>query len=321
MCICPRCSPSSRGAWTLNPNRAKFTSTPRSLSPANCRSHIACSSYIASSSCCSSAALSPPGDSFLRLPNAPGPHLGDRPRTYHHLPTLSTDCGAQFLSFAFTMSNNQQVNRLQLNFGGAGAGDRNQYDGGRAFPTTPSTFPQPIGQQEVWGAAQQQGSGNGNGYGGGAGYFQNPYQQAQYQGQQGNLQTQHLQQRFDANGLAQQLSSQHLGGSGRSGGNQYGRQPSPNPQRPRTADNRGYGYGSYGSAQGGPRYTSLYDEEAPKRMPEKYSDNVEKQATMSKSLINTFFKDSVQRARDRNQRWELPIHRLLRVSLTCSQSA
>jgi protein-serine/threonine kinase len=198
------------------------------------------------------------------------------------------------------MNGNQQSNRLQLNFGG---GDRNQYaDAGRQFPTTPSTFPQPVypnqaGQQEVWGAQQQQG----NGYGGG--YFQNPYQQAQYQGQQGNLQTQHLQQRFDANGLAQQLSSQHLGGNGRSG-SPYGRQASPNPQRPRTADNRGYSYGSHGAAQGS-RQNSLYEEEAPKRTPEKYSDNVEKQATMSKSLINTFFKDSVQRARDRNQRYHL----------------
>ena len=202
------------------------------------------------------------------------------------------------------MNNQQQGNRLQLNFGFGGGGDRNnQYaqEQGRAFPTTPSTFPQPVypnqaGQQEVWGAQQQQQMG-GNGYGG---YFQNPYQQAQYQGQQGNLQNQHLQQRFDANGLAQQLSSQHLGGSGRSG-SPYGRQPSPNPQRPRTADNRGYSYGSYGGSQA-PRGPSLYDEEAPKRAPEKYSENVEKQATMSKGLINTFFKDSVQRARDRNQR-------------------
>ncbi|KAF2023403.1 kinase-like protein [Setomelanomma holmii] len=195
------------------------------------------------------------------------------------------------------MNNNQQTNRLQLNFGGGARNDQYQ-DGGRAFPTTPSTFPQPVypnqaGQQEVWGTQQQ-----GNGYGGG--YFQNPYQQAQYQGQQGNLQTQHLQQRFDANGLAQQLSTQHLGGNGRSG-SPYGRQPSPNPQRPRTADNRGYGYGSYGGSQG-PRQTSLYDEEAPKKAPEKYSENVEKQAIVSKSLVNTFFKDSVQRARDRNQR-------------------
>ncbi len=210
------------------------------------------------------------------------------------------------------MNNNQQQqqqsssNRLQLNFGYGGGGDRNnqyQQDANRPFPTTPSTFPQPVypnqaGQQEVWGTQQQ-----GNGYG--AGYFMNPYQQAQYQGQQGNLQSQG--QRYDqgANGLAQQLSNQHLGGSGRSG-SPYGRQPSPSQQqqRPRTADNRGYGYGSYGSGST-PRQPSLYDEEAPPKAPDKYSDNVNKQATMSKSLVNTFFKDSVQRARDRNQRYRM----------------
>jgi protein-serine/threonine kinase len=198
------------------------------------------------------------------------------------------------------MNNNQQSNRLQLNFG-FGGGDRNnqfqQQEAGRAFPTTPSTFPQPVypnqaGHQEVWGAQQQ-----GNG-----GYFMNPYQQAQYQGQQGNLQAPGS-QRFDqsANGLAQQLSHQHLGGNARSG-SPYGRQGSPNPGRPRTADNRGgYGYGSQGSATG-PRGSSLYEEEAPPKTPSKYSENVDKQAIVSKSLINTFFKDSVQRARDRNQR-------------------
>jgi len=60
------------------------------------------------------------------------------------------------------MNNNQQGNRLQLNFA-FGGGDRNnqqyQQEVGRAFPTTPSTFPQPVypnqaGQQEVWGAQQ-----------------------------------------------------------------------------------------------------------------------------------------------------------------------
>ena len=97
---------------------------------------------------------------------------------------------------------------------------------------------------------------------------------------------------------SKKLSHQHLGG-GRSG-SPYGRQGSPNPTRPRTADNRSYGYGSQGGSV--PRPSSLYDEEAPQRNPGKYSENVEKQAMMSKSLINTFFKDSVQRARDRNQR-------------------
>jgi protein-serine/threonine kinase len=208
-------------------------------------------------------------------------------------------------------NNQQQGNRLQLNFGFGGDRNNNQYqqDVGRAFPTTPSTFPQPVypnqaGQQEVWGAQQ------GNGYGGG--YFMNPYQQAQYQGQQGNLQAPGG-QRFDqsANGLAQQLSHQHLGGNARSG-SPYGRQASPNPQRPRTADNRGYSSGS--GYRSGP---SLYDEEAPQRTPHKYSDNVDKQAVMSKGLINTFFKDSVQRARDRNQRYMVhntPRHALLTQS-------
>ncbi|KAG9205815.1 Serine/threonine-protein kinase [Epicoccum nigrum] len=207
------------------------------------------------------------------------------------------------------MNNQQQGNRLQLNFGFGGGDRSNQYaqEQGRAFPTTPSTFPQPVypnqaGQQEVWGAQQQQQQQmSGNGY---SGYFQSPYQQAQYQGQQGNLQAPGSARAFDQspNGLAQQLSQQHLGsGSNRAGGS-YGRQPSPSQQRPRTADNRTYGYGGYGGSASRQPSQSLYDEEAPARNPEKYSSNVAQQATMSKGLINTFFKDSVQRARDRNQR-------------------
>ncbi|KAJ4301919.1 Serine/threonine-protein kinase [Kalmusia sp. IMI 367209] len=191
----------------------------------------------------------------------------------------------------------QQGNRLNLAFG-FGGGDRQQFqDSGRAYPTTPSTFPQPVypnqaGQQEVWGAQQ------GNGYGNG--YFMNPYQQAQYQGQQGNLQAPNA-ARFNeaANGLAQQFQHQHLGGSGRSG-SPYGRQPSPGQQRPRTADNRGYQQGGgYGHM---PRQPSLNDEEPPPKTPEKYSDGVRRQAQVSVNLVSTFFKDSVQRARDRNQR-------------------
>ena len=183
------------------------------------------------------------------------------------------------------MSNQQQGNRLQLNFG-FGGGDRSQQqyaqEQGRAFPTTPSTFPQPVypnqaGQQEVWGAQQQQQQQqmSGNGY---SGYFQSPYQQAQYQGQQGNLQAPGSARAFDQspNGLAQQLSQQHLGsGSNRAGSGPYGRQPSPSQQRPRTADNRSYGYGGYGGGSA-PRQPSqsLYDEEAPARNPGKYSSNV-----------------------------------------------
>ena len=199
-------------------------------------------------------------------------------------------------------NNNQQSNRLQLNFGFGGGGDRNNYNqdsSGRAFPTTPSTFPQPVypnqaGQQEVWGTQQQS-----NGYGG---YFMNPYQQAQYQGQQGNLQAPNAARFNDpANGLAQQLSHQHLGGGVRSG-SPYGRQPSPSQQRPRTAGDRGYQYGGYSGGHM-PRQPSINDEEPPAKAPEKYSDNALRQAKVSVNLVSTFFKDSVQRARDRNQRY------------------
>ena len=204
-------------------------------------------------------------------------------------------------------NNQQQPNRLQLNFG-LGGGDRNNYNqdsSGRAFPTTPSTFPQPVypnqaGQQEVWGAQQQQQTG----FGANAannGYFMNPYQQAQYQGQQGNLQAPGAARFNDAaNGLVHQLSHQHLGGPGRSG-SPYGRQPSPN-QRPRTAGDRGYQYGGYSGGHT-PRQPSLNDEEPPPKTPEKYSNHVNQQGKVSVNLVSTFFKDSVQRARDRNQRY------------------
>jgi protein-serine/threonine kinase len=216
------------------------------------------------------------------------------------------------------MNNNQQnpqSNRLQLNFGLSG-GDRNNYNqdsSGRAFPTTPSTFPQPVypnqaGQQEVWGAQQQQqtgfGAGGGSATSASNGYFMNPYQQAQYQGQQGNLQAPGPARFNDAaNGLVHQLSNQHLGGPGRSG-SPYGRQASPS-QRPRTAGERGYQQYGYGGHT--PRQPSVNDEETPVKSPEKYSNNVLQQAKVSVNLVSTFFKDSVQRARDRNQRYA--IHR------------
>ena len=218
--------------------------------------------------------------------------------------------------------NGNQPNRLHLNFGfggGGGGGDRqnnnyNQDSSGRAFPTTPSTFPQPVypnqaGQQEVWGTQQSN-----NGYG--TGYFMggNPYQQQQQQGyqqqqqqqpQQGNLQAPGAAYRpgynDGTNGLVHQFSHQNLGGAARSN-SPYGRQPSPS-QRPRTAGASGQQqYGNYLGAHI-PRQPTLNDEEPPQKTPEKYSDNVSRQAKVSVGLVSTFFKDSVQRARDRNQRY------------------
>ena len=219
---------------------------------------------------------------LLRTPDSPSPPPYSRPLVMNNQQQQQAQQAQQ------------QGNRLNLAFGFNGGGDRQQFQNdGRAYPTTPSTFPQPVHQQEVWGAQQ------GNGYGNG--YFMNPYQQAQYQGQQGNLQAPGAGRFNDAaNGLAQQFQQQHLGGSGRSGSPYGGRQSSPNQQRPRTADNRGYQYGGgYGHQ---PRSPSLNDEEPPPKTPEKYSDNVLRQAKVSINLVSTFFKDSVQRARDRNQR-------------------
>jgi protein-serine/threonine kinase len=48
---------------------------------------------------------------------------------------------------------------------------------------------------------------------------------------------------------------------------------------------------------------SLNDEEPPPKNSDKYSDNVIRKTKVSTGLVNTFFKDNVQRARDRNGRY------------------
>ncbi|KAF2813359.1 serine/threonine-protein kinase cot-1 [Mytilinidion resinicola] len=206
-------------------------------------------------------------------------------------------------------NNNNPPNRLQLNFGFSDRNNNNANyaaDAGRAYPTTPSTFPQPVfpnqaGQQEVWGTQQPN-----NGYA--PGYFAPPTAaySAGYQQQQGNLQAPSAAYRAPqyndgTNGLVHQFSHQNLGG-GRSA-SPYSRQPSPS-QRPRTAGATGQQYSSYLNSQmpNAPRLPSLYDEEPPAKSAEKYSENVLRQAKVSVGLVSTFFKDSVQRARDRNQR-------------------
>ncbi|KAF2145789.1 uncharacterized protein K452DRAFT_220971 [Aplosporella prunicola CBS 121167] len=200
------------------------------------------------------------------------------------------------------MQNNQQGNRLHLNFGFNN--DRNlAAEQGRAYPTTPSTFPQPVypnqnGQQEVWGAQQ-----------GNYGYFMNPQQYPQYQQQQQQgLQTPGAVYRSPAgyndgtNGLVHQFSNQNLG-TPRSG-SPYGRQPSPNTQRPRTAGSgQQQQYGNYLSAPfSGQKQSSLNDDEPPPKNPDLYSENIGRRAKLSTGLVSDFFKQSVQRARDRNAR-------------------
>ncbi|KAF2717564.1 Serine/threonine-protein kinase [Polychaeton citri CBS 116435] len=194
-------------------------------------------------------------------------------------------------------------NRLHLNFG-FNQGQNLAAEQGRAYPTTPSTFPQPLGQQELWGTQQASSGINPQGY-----FFQNPnvYQQ-QYQQQAmgtgyrspggiGN---------DGANGLTTQFQQQNLGGNTPRSASPYNRQPSPASSRPRTA---GDPRGAYGTYLGAPMPSSqppatIYDDEPPTRNAEKYSSSIADKVRMQKELTSHFFKENVERARDRNGRAE-----------------
>jgi len=197
-------------------------------------------------------------------------------------------------------------NRLHLNFGPS---ERSfAADVGRTFPTTPSTFPQPYpnqaGSQEVWGGQQPA-----NTYGNANYFISNPYQTAQYQQNQGLPPTPGAYRAPNgfidgANGLAQQFAHQNLGPP--RANSPYGRQPSPNGPagaRP-TLMTAGSQYGQQltvpSNQQNG---TNHQPDDLPLRNPEKYSDNIYKRSKVSTGLVQAFFKENVQRARDRNIRY------------------
>ncbi|TKA70515.1 Serine/threonine-protein kinase cot-1 [Cryomyces minteri] len=204
------------------------------------------------------------------------------------------------------MGSNQPPNRLHLNFGFQ---DRNfSAEQGRNFPTTPSTFPQPMypnaaGQQEVWGTQQTN-----NGYSGApAGYFMNNPYPPQYQ-QQPRVPTQGAYRapnayNDDTNGLVHQFSHQNLGGGGQRTASPYGRQPSPS-QRPKTASNIGQQqHGNYLSAPVPAQHTPMVaDDELPMRNSDRYPDNVKGRVKFSTAMVSAFFKENVVRAKERNQR-------------------
>jgi protein-serine/threonine kinase len=48
---------------------------------------------------------------------------------------------------------------------------------------------------------------------------------------------------------------------------------------------------------------TIHGEEPPNKNPDKYGDNILKKSKVSTGTVSTFFKDSVQRARDRNARY------------------
>jgi protein-serine/threonine kinase len=218
------------------------------------------------------------------------------------------------------MDSNNNGNRFYLNLNN----DRPAFPD-RAYPTTPSTFPNPIfsnqaqssGQGQAQGSQQQQQQPYSTGFAPSGYFMNNPYppsypQQppaSNYQGVQAPQAS--FQQRpaptnpNDAtNGLVHQFSHQNLGGRA----SPYGgvRQSSPS-QRPRTAGATGQqaGYGNYLNAPmpAAPHHQNLPEfQPAPERNPDKYGPLAQTNQKRCSTLAESFFKDSVKRARDRNVR-------------------
>ena len=208
--------------------------------------------------------------------------------------------------------NGPSNNRLFLNF--AGNNDRFQQND-RAYPTTPSTFPQPVFSQGQAQAQQNSTPPYPTAPFAPAGYFLSNTYPTQYPQQPPAAQFQPSQQLASPNvyaprgndpttGLAQQFSHQNLRDAGRA---------SPQPargaiaQRPRTAGatSQQPSYSSYMSApmpslspqQHLPEFQSV-----PERNPDKYGALTQANQKRCAQLAADFFKDSVKRARDRNVR-------------------
>ncbi|KAH8886901.1 Serine/threonine-protein kinase cot-1 [Thozetella sp. PMI_491] len=203
-------------------------------------------------------------------------------------------------------------NRLFLNFG---SNNERLAPTDRTYPTTPSTFPQPVFQsgsgQPPSAAGAQQGQPYSGGYSGGNYFAQSQYASSQYQGgadyhanqgyQQGRSNTPGTSN--DPNtGLAHQFSHQNLGGAARAG-QHSSRGPSP-AQRPRTAGAPGQqaSYGNYLNAPMPSQTPQFEFAPAPERNPERYGPNAHNNQKKCSQLASDFFRDSVKRAKERNQR-------------------
>lgn len=188
---------------------------------------------------------------------------------------------------------NSNNNRLHMNFGFS---DRAFTAPNSAYPTTPSTFPQPLYSahpQDFHDRTQQ--ANYGQGY-----FVNNPYAQQQPHAQYGYAGLASPQPTYQGrggydvtNGLAQQFSNQDLSSSPRVGM----LRPSPQSSRPRTP-NAGHGHLSPAP----PRSPKPTEEEELVKKPEMYSENIHKRGRAAKELVNVFFRENIERARDRNLR-------------------
>lgn len=214
------------------------------------------------------------------------------------------------MAYQQQQQNDRNPNRLHLNFGGGFNNPPNfAAEQGRAFPTTPSTFPQPFpdarGQQDVWGTGQGTSGINSQGY-----FYNNPSFQ-----QYGNLPSPAGSSGYRSpggfndvtNGLAHQFQHQNLGGNTPRSASPYQRQASPANARPRTGGQGGQQaqYGGYLSAPttSQPQQPSIYDDEPPPKNAEKYSTTITERVKLQKMLTQEFFKENVERARARNERY------------------
>ncbi|CZR62048.1 probable serine/threonine-protein kinase cot-1 [Phialocephala subalpina] len=197
---------------------------------------------------------------------------------------------------------NNSGNRLYLNFN---QNERSAFADSTSYPTTPSTFPQPVFSSQGQGGQQSQPP-----YSTGlapANYFSNQayppsYPQQPPKAQQSYPQRPPPMDNATTNNLVHQFSHQNLGGRASPYGN---RQPSP-AQRPRTAGAPGQaaGYGSYLNAPmpTAPQQNWPEFQPSPERNPDRYGQLAQTNQKRCSSLAESFFKDSVKRARDRNVR-------------------
>ncbi|KAF2862854.1 Serine/threonine-protein kinase [Piedraia hortae CBS 480.64] len=189
-------------------------------------------------------------------------------------------------------------NRLHINFG-YNNGPNFGAEQGRAFPTTPSTFPQPLpdarGYQDVWGTGQDTSGITQQGY-----FYNNAplpsvpnYQSPPPQGYRSPGGGGYP----DVNGgLAQQFQHQNLGANSP-------RSASPYQSRPRTAGQHGQvRYDGYTAAPAMPAQPNIYDDEPPPKSTDRYSKAVLDHVKLQKMLTQEFFKENVERARARNER-------------------
>lgn len=111
--------------------------------------------------------------------------------------------------------------------------------------------------------------------------------------------------------MVHQFAHQNLSANSPRAASPYGRQPSPNA-RPRTGGSsqppqqQQYGHylGAFPQQQQQQQNTqpSLYDDEPPVKNPERFSTSISNRAKLQTELVSSFFRDSVERARDRNGR-------------------